>query len=63
MIFDNDKGGILDAIPVIKNNSDKKNGGAFNGDGGRDSEYFNPFGNLFIVPVPRKNLWKERILI
>lgn len=54
MIFDNDKGGILDAIPVIRNNSDKKNGGAFNGDGGRDSEYFNPFGNLFIVPVPRK---------
>lgn len=29
-------------------------GGAFNGGGGRDSEYFNPFGNLFIVPVPRK---------
>lgn len=54
MIFDNDQGGISDAIPVIKKNSDKKNGGAFNGGGGRDSEYFNPFGNLFIVPVPRK---------
>lgn len=55
MIFDNDKGGILDAIPVIKKSSYKKDGGAFNGgEVDRDVEYFNPFGNLFIVPVPRK---------
>lgn len=61
MIFDNDKGGILDTIPVIKKSSYKKNGGAFKAGGGedRDVEYFNPFGNLFIVPIPRNKFIKR----
>lgn len=53
MIFDNDKGGILDTISMI-NNSYKKMGMRSMVRVGRDAEYFNPFGNLFIVPVPRK---------
>ena len=62
IIFDNDKGGIGDAIPFLKGISDKANGGAFKvGEGGedRDAEYFNPFGNLFIVPVPRNKSIKR----
>lgn len=62
IIFDNDKGGIRDTIPFLKGISDKANGGAFKvGEGGedRDAEYFNPFGNLFIVPVPRNKSIKR----
>lgn len=54
VVFDNDKGGILDTINFMKDIYDKENRASLEGGvGNRDTEYFNPFGNLFIVPVPR----------